>query len=357
MVGLTLFFGHDLSGLRVWSAFLQRALSFKLENFYKVCELVGEGPFAKVYKGIDRRTGCKVAIKVTQSEQGKRKRSHELRPSQEAEIVRSICHKNIVRTFDVFETSNEVSIVMEFMEKGSLKSFLEGNRKRISERNGKRIARQLLSGVAYLHENGIIHRDLCVDNILVSGDGTVKISDFQFARWEDRMGPADYYPPGLCGCMAYGSPEIIAECKHNKQVDIFACGVLMYMAIAGFEPHRGRNFAEVRRSIMGGRWGFPPKYWWKVSMVAREIVDDCLSVHPWRRPTAEDALKHRWFEVPGDREVERVGWAGTPVPFVRNGRVRALEKVPGAFVHLRRMESHGFRRGKSFCLNAMQREG
>ncbi|KAI0564759.1 hypothetical protein FGB62_24g143 [Gracilaria domingensis] len=243
---------------------------------------------------------------------------------------------------------------MEYVEKGTLLKFLGGGKNRVNERNAKRIARQLFSGVAYLHANDIIHRDLKPDNILVSAEGIVKIADFGLARRIDSMGADEYCLSSILGTPAYCSPEVVSRSKYGKPVDIFGCGVLLYVALSGSLPFRGETPDQIFRNIVKGRFSFPEKRWHIVSEEARQLVACCLSVRPGERPTAHEALNHPWLRMPNDRQTER---PVSPVPFVRNGSARAPAQHSSSSPRLQKAGStRSFRRAQSGSVDDLQKE-
>ncbi|CAN8062034.1 unnamed protein product [Agarophyton chilense] len=349
--GITLVFKHDIALMQLWSATLKRALTLSLNKFYKLGNQIGEGHYAKVFEGIDRRTGDKVAVKIMPKKQQERKATQFA--AREAEIVRSICHKHVVPTFDIFETATHLYVVMEFVEKGTLLSFLAGGKNRVNERNARRIARQLFLGLAYLHDAGIVHRDLKPDNILLSAEGVVKIADFGLARRIDSLANGDHCLSSTLGTPAYCSPEMVSRSQYGKPVDIFGCGVLLYVAISGSLPFRGDTPQAIFEKIATGKLSFPQKRWHMVSKEARQLVASCLSVRPGDRPTARQALNHPWLKCSDDRHVER---PVSPVPFIRNGSARTPTPIATS-PRMQNVEStRSFRRAQSGSVDDLRRE-
>ncbi|PXF46373.1 putative myosin light chain kinase [Gracilariopsis chorda] len=349
-VGITLVFKHDVSLLNLWASALKRAVSCKLDTYYKLCGKIGQGHYATVYEGVDRNTGDKVAIKVMSKKQKELKLTQYV--NREAEIVRSVSHPNIVRTLDVFETSSHLYVVMEYMTNGTLLDFFAGGKNRVNEKNTLRIARQLLSGIAYLHSSDIVHRDIKPENILLSADGVVKIADFGLARRVDGVASDQYCLSSILGTPAYCSPEVVARAQYGKPVDIFGCGVLMYVAMSGMLPFRGDTPEQVFRSISKGVVTFPDARWDLVSPHAKRFVASLLQHRPSNRPTAVEALRHPWLVSNGDRTERPV----SPTPFVRNTSAR----VAHAAKNYNRMptvnSTPSFRRAQSGSLDQLRRE-
>lgn len=323
-LGVTLVFKHDVSLLHLWAAALRRAQAAKVDTYYKMCAEIGRGHYAKVYEAVDRRSGEKVAIKVMP------KKNNDPRIAQyakrEAELVRTVNHPNVVTTLDVFETSTHLYVVMEYVSNGTILDFLAGGKNRVNEKNSLRIAKQLIEAIAYLHASDIIHRDIKAENILVTEEGTIKLADFGLARRIDGVASDEYCLSSILGTPAYCSPEVVTRAQYGKPVDLFGCGVLLYVALSGSLPFRGDTPEEVFASIARGRVSFPKARWSLVSDDAKHFVRSLLSHKASDRPTADEALNHPWLRSNGDRLNE--GRPISPKPFVRNTSARAPAAAP-----------------------------
>lgn len=291
---VTLVFRNDISLLKTWAAALLRARRANITSYYKICAKIGSGQYASVYEAFDRLTGEKVAVKVIRKQQ--KDVQMRLYAKREAEIARTVNHRNVVKTLDVFETSRHLFIVMEYISNGNLLQFLAAGKNRINETNARRLARQLLGALSYLHANDIIHRDIKPQNILVTKHGTIKVADFGLARRLDGFISEEYCLSSILGTPAYCSPEVVARSMYGKPVDMFGCGVLLYIALSGALPFRGRTPAEVFGNISIGNVEFPEDRWSLVSSDARDFVEHLLSHKPHKRPTAKEALTHPWLQ-------------------------------------------------------------
>lgn len=344
--GITLVFKHDISLLQLWAAALNRAHRAKLENFYKSCGEIGHGHYARVFEGFDRRIGDKVAIKIIpKNNKDPRVRQYAKR---EGEIVRMVNHPNVVKTIDVFETSTHLYVVMEHVSGGNLLEFLAGGKNRVNEKNALRIAGQLLDAVAYLHSNDVIHRDIKAENILVGRDGTIKVADFGLARRLDGVASDEYCLSSVLGTPAYCSPEVVTRSHYGKPVDLFGCGVLLFVALSGALPFRGDTPDKVFSNIAKGNISFPKARWALISKEARDFVQQLLSHRADDRPTASQALQHKWLSSNGDR----VGGKRpiSPRPFVRNASDRASTPTTNPARMPRVTSTSSFRRAQSGSL-------
>lgn len=347
---ITLVFKHDIALLQLWAKAMRRAHENVLDKHYKMCGLIGSGHYAQVYEAFDRHTGDKVAVKVMPKQHSDPKVANYTK--REAEIVRIVNHPNIVSTLDVFETSTHLFIVMEYVAHGNLLQFLAGGKNRVNEKNALRIAKQLFHAIAYLHDNDIVHRDIKAENILITESGTIKLADFGLARRLYGVSSDEYCLSSILGTPAYCSPEVISRSPYGKPVDIFGCGVLLYIALSGALPFRGRNPQQVFASILEGRLTFPQARWGMVSHEARTLVARMLSVHPTERPTAAQALRDPWLQISGDRSSDD-DRPLSPRPFVRNASARSSARKPNSGHFPRVTSSSSFRRAQSGSLHQL----
>lgn len=159
--------------------------------------------------------------------------------------------------------------------------------------------RQLLEAVAFIHSKGIVHRDLKPENILLDDEYNVKITDFGFAK---VIGPNEKLYE-LCGTPGYLSPELLRASMYenvdgyDKQVDIWACGVIMYTLLVGFPPFWHRKQLIMLRNIMEGKYEFCSPEWDDITDQPKNLIRKLLVVDPRKRLTASEALSDDFFQV------------------------------------------------------------
>lgn len=178
------FFADDDEELEKWMSTLKSASAI-FEDFYEIGKEIGRGSYGAVYLGVDRKRDEQVAIKVIKRNPNSKKQVKFI--ERESKIMKSVNHPNIVSTFDVFETQEQLSIVTEFMKGGELFDLIL-KQKSFTEDQAKAIMIQLLEGVAYLHKRHIVHRDIKPENILCASNEwpfQVKLTDFGLSNFVD----------------------------------------------------------------------------------------------------------------------------------------------------------------------------
>lgn len=189
---------------------------------YLVGKTIGQGTFGKVKLGVHAGTGEKVAIKILEKRKIVEVADVE-RVSREILILKRVgaVHDNVIRLFEVIDTPKAIYLIMEYCSGGELFDYIV-KQGRIKERQACNFFHQILHGCEYLHQNNIVHRDLKPENLLIDDVGYVKIVDFGFAKVIESKSYT------LCGTPEYLAPEIVLAKGHNKGVDYWALGVLIY---------------------------------------------------------------------------------------------------------------------------------
>ncbi|EPY20964.1 fused, partial [Strigomonas culicis] len=213
-----------------------------MEN-YTVVELIGEGSFGKVYKGRIKGSGQIVAMKFIVKKGKNEKELRNLR--SEIEILTKLNHDNIITLFDSFETDLEFVVVMEYAQ-GELYEILEDD-KRLPEDVVRKIAKQLVQALNYLHSNRIIHRDMKPQNILIGQNGAVKLADFGFAR---SMSYNTMVLTSIKGTPLYMAPELVQEQPYNHSADLWSLGCILYELYYGKPPFYTNNLYALINQIV-----------------------------------------------------------------------------------------------------------
>ncbi|XP_049277804.1 phosphorylase b kinase gamma catalytic chain, skeletal muscle/heart isoform isoform X5 [Anopheles funestus] len=268
---------------------------------YEPKEILGRGISSTVRRCIEKETGKEFAAKIIDlgaAETGDS--NHMLEATrQEIQILRQVMgHKFIIELQDVFESDAFIFLVFELCRQGELFDYLTSV-VTLSEKKSRYIMRQIFEGVDYIHSKNIVHRDLKPENILLDDNLNVKITDFGFARVLKET--EKLYD--LCGTPGYLAPETL-KCNmfedapgYSKEVDIWACGVIMFTLLVGCPPFWHRKQMVMLRNIMEGKYSFTSPEWADISEDPKDLIRKCLVVDPSKRITVTEALKHPFFNT------------------------------------------------------------
>ncbi|KAJ7961107.1 Non-specific serine/threonine protein kinase [Quillaja saponaria] len=263
---------------------------------YELGKLLGCGAFAKVYHARNVSTGQSVAIKAV-SKQKVLKGGLTEQVMREVSIMRRLHHSNTVKIFEVMATKTKIYIVMEFAKGGEL--FTKISKGRFSEDLSRQYFQQLVSAVGYCHSRGVFHRDLKPENLLLDENWNLKVSDFGLSAINDQIQP-DGLLHTLCGTPAYVAPEILRKKGYDgAKVDVWSCGVILYVLSAGYLPFNDPNLMLMYRKIYKGEFRFPR---W-TSPDLRRLISQLLDTNPDTRITVDGIIHDPWFRQ-GYKEVD-----------------------------------------------------
>ncbi|XP_050081631.1 phosphorylase b kinase gamma catalytic chain, liver/testis isoform isoform X3 [Anopheles aquasalis] len=268
---------------------------------YEPKEILGRGISSTVRRCIDKETGKEYAAKIIDLGAAEMGDSNHMLDAtrQEIQILRQVMgHKFIIELQDVFESDAFIFLVFELCRQGELFDYLTSV-VTLSEKKSRYIMRQIFEGVDYIHSKNIVHRDLKPENILLDDNLNVKITDFGFARVL-KAGEKLY---DLCGTPGYLAPETL-KCNmfedapgYSREVDIWACGVIMFTLLVGCPPFWHRKQMVMLRNIMEGKYSFTSPEWADISEDPKDLIRKCLVVDPTKRITVTEALKHPFFNT------------------------------------------------------------
>eukprot|EP01061_Rhynchopus_euleeides_P009148 TRINITY_DN18293_c0_g1_i1.p1 TRINITY_DN18293_c0_g1~~TRINITY_DN18293_c0_g1_i1.p1 ORF type:complete len:283 (+),score=74.70 TRINITY_DN18293_c0_g1_i1:50-898(+) len=253
---------------------------------FELGKTIGSGAFAKVKMGRHTRTGEEVAIKVFSKERIQ-KESMKQQILMEIGITRLLKHENVISVTDVFQTEKSLYLVMELVRGCELLQKLQDvEGKGFPEPETRGYFQQLIMGVHYCHNQGVIHRDLKPENILIDLNGKLKITDFGMASVHSTE-------KSVCGSPNYVAPEVLSEPSYEGvTADIWSCGVILYAMQSGLLPFDHADDDALFQMIVRGTYTMPESF----SAGARQMVGMILVTAPSARASIDMIVQHPWFQ-------------------------------------------------------------
>uniref|UniRef100_A0AAQ4PH48 Serine/threonine-protein kinase PLK n=1 Tax=Gasterosteus aculeatus aculeatus TaxID=481459 RepID=A0AAQ4PH48_GASAC len=249
-------------------------------------KVLGKGGFAKCYEMTDLSTSKVYAAKIIPHARVSKPHQRE-KIDREIELHRALHHKHIVHFYHHFEDKENIYILLEYCSRKSLAHILKA-RKVLTEPEVRYYLRQIVSGLKYLHEQEILHRDLKLGNFFVSESMELKVGDFGLAA---KLEPAGNRRKTICGTPNYLSPEVLNKQGHGCESDIWALGCVMYTMLLGRPPFETTNLKETYRCIREARYSLPSS----LSPPSKQLITSLLAKVPEDRPNLDHILRHDFF--------------------------------------------------------------
>jgi len=259
-----------------------------LHGKYELGRQLGHGTFAKVYHARNVKTGTHVAMKVVTKEKVIKAGMME-QLKREISVMKMVRHPNIVELHEVMASKSKVYFAIELVRGGELFSKIEKGK--LKEEVARSYFQQLISAVDFCHSRGVYHRDLKPENLLLDDDGNLKVTDFGLSAFSDHL-RNDGLLHTTCGTPAYVAPEVIGKKGYDgAKADIWSCGVILYVLLAGFLPFQDENVVAMYRKIYRGDFRCPPWF----SSDARKLITKLLDPNPDCRLTIAKIIESPWF--------------------------------------------------------------
>lgn len=286
----------------------------EINAFYELGEKLGKGSFAQVVKAKRKSDGLYFAVKII--------KKGNLNPEElavlhdEVDIMARIANPHCVKLTEMYESKKKLYVVMELLAGGEL--FDRIAKRGFSERQAAIVLRDITLGLKYLHDSGIVHRDMKPENLIYANDSdeSIAITDYGLAKYR----PPEGTHKGLrtsCGTPGYVAPEILNNVPYGPEVDMWSLGVILYIILCGFPPFYHESTAALYKQIKKGEYDFPDPFWAGISEAAKEVVRGLLTVDPEKRMTPKQVLTHPW--ISSDAASSKGLGPG------RKGRIKAIQ--------------------------------
>ncbi|XP_075961201.1 calcium/calmodulin-dependent protein kinase type II delta chain isoform X23 [Anarhichas minor] len=258
---------------------------------YQLYEELGKGAFSVVRRCVKLCTGQENAAKIINTKKLSARDHQKL--EREARICRLLKHSNIVRLHDSISEEGFHYLLFDLVTGGELFEDIVA-REYYSEADASHCIHQILDSVHHIHQHDIVHRDLKPENLLLASkckNAAVKLADFGLAIEVQGDQQAWF---GFAGTPGYLSPEVLRKEAYGKPVDIWACGVILYILLVGYPPFWDEDQHKLYQQIKAGAYDFPSPEWDTVTPEAKNLINQMLTINPAKRITAQEALKHPW---------------------------------------------------------------
>ncbi|OXU26601.1 hypothetical protein TSAR_006259 [Trichomalopsis sarcophagae] len=294
-------------------------------GYYELEKTIGKGNFAVVKMATHVVTKSKVAIKII--DKTKLNEENLAKIFREVHIMKRLRHPHIIRLYQVMETEKMIYLVTEYAPGGEIFDHLVRNG-RMVEPEARRIFRQIVQAVRYLHQQRVVHRDLKAENLLLDADNNIKLADFGFSN---------EFKPGVplstwCGSPPYAAPEIFEGRQYDgPRADVWSLGVVLYVLVCGVLPFDGPTMQSLRSVVISGKFRIP----FFMSAECEWLIRHMLVVEPERRLSISQILSHQWMFGEGGQPTEAESESISPngdslVPQQLNQLViESMLKLPG----------------------------
>lgn len=255
---------------------------------YELGRLLGQGNFAKVYYARHLGTGQSVAIKAIDKDKILKVGLVD-QTKREISVMRLIQHPNVMQIYEVMASKTKIYFVMEYAKGGEL--FKKVSKGKLKEDTARKYFQQLISAIDFCHSRGVYHRDLKPENLLLDENGMLKVTDFGLSALA-KCKHQDGLLHTTCGTPAYVAPEVISRRGYDgDKADIWSCGVILYVLLAGYLPFHDSNLMAMYRKIAKADYKFPT--WFSADV--RKLLSRILDPNPSTRISIAKIMENPWF--------------------------------------------------------------
>lgn len=283
------------------------------EKYQLSDRVLGKGSYAKVQMGRNKATGESVAVKILYRKNMKKNDFKKV--EKEVEILKKLRHKNVIQVYDAYADleENVYYIVMEYAAEGDLFKKIVDEEHEFNENEARDIIRTLCRALKYCVDEGIVHRDIKPDNILISKDKVLKIADFNLSKLLSKYEIKFTVIETQCGTPNYVAPEVLSGKPYSYKCDVWSVGVIMFLLLSGgflpFFPdseHSEDARENLLRKVREGNWSFEPEDVWEdVSSDAKDLIKRMMRKKAAARLSYEEILGHPWILQKETKHIEK----------------------------------------------------
>uniref|UniRef100_A0A4W5RMV5 calcium/calmodulin-dependent protein kinase n=1 Tax=Hucho hucho TaxID=62062 RepID=A0A4W5RMV5_9TELE len=259
---------------------------------FQLYEELGKGAFSVVRRCVKLCTGQEYAAKIINTKKLSARDHQKL--EREARICRLLKHSNIVRLHDSISEEGFHYLLFDLVTGGELFEDIVA-REYYSEADASHCIQQILEAVLHCHQSGVVHRDLknTIPTVKHGGSSIMLWGSFSSAGTR-KLVRIEGMMVSFAGTPGYLSPEVLRKEAYGKPVDIWACGVILYILLVGYPPFWDEDQHKLYQQIKAGAYDFPSPEWDSVTPEAKNLINQMLTINPAKRITAQEALKHPW---------------------------------------------------------------
>eukprot|EP01064_Diplonema_japonicum_P011685 TRINITY_DN1911_c2_g1_i1.p1 TRINITY_DN1911_c2_g1~~TRINITY_DN1911_c2_g1_i1.p1 ORF type:complete len:408 (+),score=88.98 TRINITY_DN1911_c2_g1_i1:78-1226(+) len=302
---------------------------------YELGKTVGRGAFSKVKVAVHMETDEEYVLKIIDkrsSSGDKQRKNVEQEVRLEISIMKLLDHVNIVRMYEVMESSKHYYIVLESVRGGDLCDHIMSAGK-LSEEQGKKYFANLCTGLSACHQAGVAHRDIKPENCLISVDGVLKVADFGLSRLHRGRGeisdPSDLSTDAV-GTLSYAAPEVLGGPYNAFKADLWSIGVVVFVMCTGKFPFGSKGYTEsqIQQDIKKGKINKFPQH---LTPEIKDLITSVIIVEPAKRLSLDELLKHPWTGEHAVDDKQQQAGRKRPVPIdVDAVKQKAVDSVTEA---------------------------